>query len=250
MGSLRILIVDDEPLARDRLRGMLRAEPDLEVVAESADAAQALAAIDAHAPDLIFLDMQLPGSDGLEVLARLPVERRPAVVFATAHEEYAVKAFAVSAVDYLLKPFDLERLRLALRRAREHLQARALERTPAAPGPGAGWRNERLAVRTEGRIVFLRASEIIRIEADDDHVMLHLVSGQLTLRDTLAAIAARLDPAAFVRVNRSTLVQFDQIRELQPALHGDYTITLRDGTKLPLSRSLRGQFDRFSGRSA
>ena len=241
MSPMRTLLVDDEALARDRLRSLLRREPAVEIIGECASGEDALAAIHTGEPDLVFLDMQMPRGDGLQVIAQLPEGRRPAIVFATAHESYAVAAFAVAAVDYLLKPFDLERVQLAVQRAREYLQARVT----LGAGPGAAGKPGRLAVRTEGRIVFLRLPDIIWIEADDSHVVLHLASGQLLLRDTLAAVEARLDPAAFVRVNRSTQVQVDQIKELQPALHGDYTITLRDGTKLPLSRSLRGQLDRI-----
>ena len=242
MDLLRILIVDDEPLARDRLRGLLRAEPAVEIIGECANGEEALAAIRARTPDLVFLDMQMPGGDGLQVIARLPVEGRPAIVFATAHEQYAVDAFDVAAVDYLLKPFDLDRLRLAVQRARDHLAERGAARPPAP----AVRKHERLAVRTDGRIVFLRLNEIIRIEAADNHVVLHLAAERLQLRDTLTAIEARLDPLAFVRVNRSTIVQLDQVRELQPAMHGDYTIVLRDGTRVPLSRSLRSQLERFA----
>lgn len=241
MNLLRILIVDDEALARDRLRSLLRREPDLEIIGECANGEEALAAIRVGAPDLVFLDMQMPGGDGLQVVARLPEDRRPAIVFATAHDRYAVDAFDVAAVDYLLKPFDLDRLRLALQRARDYLQARVAPRSAAAGESVEPRRADRLAVRTDGRIVFLRLNEIIRVEADDNHVVLHLATGRLTLRDTLTALEARLDPALFVRVNRSTLVQIDQVKELQPALHGDYTILLRDGTRLPLSRNLSGK---------
>ena len=247
MNLLRILIVDDESLARERLRGMLRHEPDIEIIGECANGEDALAVIQAQTPDLVFLDMQMPVVAGLQVIARLPARQRPAIVFATAHGQYAVEAFAVAAVDYLLKPFDLDRLRLALQRARDHQQARSAGQS-GAPGEALTARkNERLAVRTDGRIIFLRLNEIIRIEADDNHVVLHLAENRLQLRDTLGALEARLDPLAFARVNRSTIVQVDQIRELQPAQHGDYTVVLRDGTKLPLSRSLRGRLDHFMG---
>jgi two-component system LytT family response regulator len=238
MSLLRILIVDDEALARDRLRGLLKQEPDTEIIGECANGAEALAAIRAGTPDLVFLDMQMPGGDGLQVIARLPEDRRPAIVFATAHDQYAVEAFDVAAVDYLLKPFDLDRLRLALQRARDYLLARAAPGNVTPGEPVATRKTERLAVRTDGRIVFLRLNEIIRVEADDNHVVLHLANGRLMLRDTLTALESRLDPAVFLRVNRSTVVHVDQIRELQPALHGDYTILLRDGTRLPLGRNM------------
>ncbi len=242
---LRALIVDDEPLARDRLRGFLKAEAAVEVIGECGSGTDAIAAIRSAAPDLVFLDMQMPGCDGLQVLAELPEEKRPAIVFATAHEKFAVDAFDVAAVDYLLKPFDRDRLQQALRRVQEHLQRR---REPEAPAPLPAPKADRITVKADGRLVFLRPDEIVRVEAADNYVMLHLVSGRLMLRETMTAIEARLGTTSFVRVNRSAIVHLDQIREIQPAQHGDYTVVLRDGTKLPLSRSLRGQLERFLGR--
>ena len=237
--KLRTLIVDDEPLARERLRGFLAAEPDIELAGECGDGPAAIAAIRRDAPELVFLDMQMPGCDGLQVIAELPPERRPAVVFATAHEKFAVDAFAVEAVDYLLKPFDRERLRQALRRVRAH----RLRQAGGGPEPVAP--ADRVAVKADGRIVFLRPEEIVRVEAADNYVILHLSSGRLMVRETMAAVEARLGGRAFARINRSALVQLAQVREIQPAQHGDYTVVLRDGTRLPLSRSLRGQLDRF-----
>ena len=243
---IRTLIVDDEPLARDRLRGFLQAEADLELIGECGTGTEAIAAIRHATPDLVFLDMQMPGCNGLQVLAELPEARRPAIVFATAHEKFAVDAFDVAAVDYLLKPFDRDRFQQALRRVREHLQR---SRDPSAPAPVAAARPDRITVKADGRLVFLKPDEIVRVEAADNYVMLHLVSGRLMLRETMTAIEARLGTASFVRVNRSAIVSFDQIKEIQPAQHGDYTVVLRDGTKLPLSRSLRGQLDRFAGKT-
>jgi two-component system, LytTR family, response regulator len=248
MKSIRTLIVDDEPLARERLRGLLSAEAEVEIIGECASGTEAVATIRSAAPDLVFLDMQMPGCDGLQVLAELPGDRRPAVIFATAHERFAVDAFDVAAVDYLLKPFDRERLQQALRRAREALQIRRsgpAGATPPAPRDVAANRHERIAVKADGRIVFLQPGEITRVEAADNYVMLHLVSGRLMLRETMTAIETRLGSVDFVRVNRSALVHRGQIKEIQPAQHGDYTVVLRDGTKLPLSRSLRGQLDQF-----
>jgi len=246
MRVLRTLIVDDEPLARDRLRGMLESSPMVEIVGECDNGADAVATIRLAVPDLVFLDMSMPGCDGLEVIDRLPKEKRPAIIFATAHEQFALDAFNVAAVDYLLKPFDRERLQSALNRAREQLHARS----PDAPGPvteiaALPPRNDRIAVRADGRIVFLRADEIMWVEAADNYVVLHLAKGRLMVRETLGAIEARLGTISFTRVNRSVLVQLDQIRELRPSLNGDYSVVLRDGTVLPLSRSLRGQLDKF-----
>jgi two-component system LytT family response regulator len=241
MPALRTLLVDDEPLARERLGGMLRREPGIEIIGECTTGAAAVAAIEAQAPDLVFLDMHLPGGSGLEVISCLPVDRRPAIVVATAHSDYAVKAFAAAVVDYLLKPFDADRLRSALQRSRDYLQARA-NPPPRPAAEGAG----RLAVRTEGRIVFLRPEEIVRIEADDNHVVIHQPAGFLRLRATLTAIEERLAPARFVRVNRSNIVALDEIKELLTTAVGGGLVVLRDGTRLPCSRALRGQLGRLA----
>lgn len=250
MSVLRALIVDDESLARERLRGMLRHESSVEVVGECSSGTEAIATIISTALDLVFLDIQMPGCDGLQVLAEIPEENRPGIIFVTAHERFALDAFEVQAIDYLLKPFDRERLQTALRRAQTHLRARQIsvlgpgENIPATI-PATGRKNERITVKADGRFVFLKPDDIVWVEADDNYVVLHLVSGRLMLRETLAAIEARLGPAKFARVNRSAIVHLDRIKELQPTLHGDYTVLLHDGTKLPLSRSLRGQLIKF-----
>lgn len=243
--KIRTLIVDDEPLARDRLRGFLKAEPAIELIGECGTGPEAIALITTAAPDLVFLDMQMPGCDGLEVIERLPAEKRPAIIFATAHEKFAVDAFDLEAVDYLLKPFDRDRLQQAIRRAQDFLQP---QRPPgvipvATPNP------DRITVKTDGRLVFLKPEEIVWVEAADNYVMLHLVSGRLMLRETMTAIEARLGPQGFARVNRSAIVNLDQVREIQPAQHGDHQVVLRDGTVLPLSRSLRGRLDRLGSSS-
>ena len=250
--KLRALIVDDEPLARERLLGLLRTETFVEVVGECTNGTDAIAMIKRVPLDLVFLDMQMPGCDGLQVLAEIPVENRPGIIFATAHERFALDAFEVQAVDYLLKPFDRERLQTALRRAQEFHRLRRNDGTGPQPdqgvaeAPAVAAKNERLTVKADGRLVFLKAEEIVWVEAADNYVVLHLVTGRLMLRETMAAIEARLGTVSFVRVNRSAIVHLDQIRELQPALHGDYLVLLRDGTKLSLSRSLRGRLGKFS----
>lgn len=244
--KIRTLIVDDEPLARERLRSLLAKEDSVELIGECGSGTEAIATIRTAMPDLVFLDMQMPGCDGLQVLAELPEARRPAVIFATAHERFAVDAFDVAAVDYLLKPFDRDRFRVALRRAAEQLQ-RTREPGAASAAPQASTPSDRITVKADGRIVFLKPEEIVRVEAADNYVLLHLVEGRLMLRETMAAIEARLGSAEFARINRSAIVRLAQIREIQPAQHGDYTVILRDGTRLPLSRSLRGQLDRFAG---
>ena len=247
--KIRTLIVDDEPLARDRLRGFLKAESTVEVIGECGSGPEAIALIKAATPDLVFLDMSMPGCDGLQVIAQLPEDKRPAIIFATAHERFAVDAFDVAAVDYLLKPFDRDRFQQALRRAQDHLQRnRGAEVSPASSASAA--KPDRITVKADGRLVFLQPQEIIRVEAADNYVMLHLVNGRLMLRETMSAIETRLGTQQFARINRSAIVQLDQIREIQPAQHGDYTVVLRDGTSLPLSRSLRGQLDKFASGKA
>jgi two-component system, LytTR family, response regulator len=250
--KIRTFIVDDEILARERLRSLLKTEESVEITGEYGNGTEALAAIRAHPPDLLFLDMQMPGCDGLQVVAGLPEQNRPAVIFATAHEKFAVDAFEVQAVDYLLKPFDRERFQTALRRAQEYLRTRrggelgAKLESLLAGQPAAARKSERLTVKADGRLVFLKPEDIIWVEAADNYAVLHLASGRLMLRETMSALEQRLGTASFVRISRSAIVHLDQIKELQPTFHGDYTVLLHDGTKLPLSRSLRGQLGKFT----
>jgi len=253
VSSLRTLIVDDEPLARDRLRGMLRQDAAIELIGECGDGPTAIETIRRERPDVVFLDVQMPGCDGLKVVASLEPKERPAVVFVTAHDSFAVDAFAVDAVDYLLKPFDLERLQAAIHRAREHIRAHRvgalgaqIESLITGAPVVAPRRPDRVTVKADGRVVFLRPAEIVWIEAADNYVVIHQASGdRLVVRETLSSIEERVGSASFARVNRSALVNLHEVRELQPTLHGDYTVVLRDGTKVPLSRSLRGSIDRF-----
>jgi two-component system LytT family response regulator len=253
MPKLRVLIVDDEPLARERLGVWLRDEPSVEIVGECGSGTEAVATLQHTPVDLVFLDMEMPGCDGLQVLAQLPAEGRPAIIFATAHERFALEAFEVQAVDYLLKPFDRERFLTALHRAEDRLRARRAGKleekleSMLSDAAGPGKRPERLAVKADGRLVFLKPDDIVWVEAADNYIILHLTEGRLMLRETLAAIEERIGSINFARVNRSALVHIDQIKELQPTFHGDYVVVLRDGTRVPLSRSLRGQFGKFIG---
>jgi two-component system LytT family response regulator len=242
--KIRTLIVDDEPLARERLRAFVQAEPAFEVIGECGSGTEAIAAIRRDLPDLVFLDMQMPGCDGLQVIGELPEDRRPAIIFATAHEQFALDAFDLAAVDYLLKPFDRERCQQALRRAQELIHGRRA--TVPAPAPMAARKTDRITVKADGRLVFLEPGEIVRVEAADNYVMLHLTAGRLMLRETMTAIEARLGEQGFARINRSAIVNLDHVREIQPAQHGDYQVVLRDGTVLPVSRSLRGRLDRLT----
>jgi two-component system, LytTR family, response regulator len=258
MSKPRVFIIDDEPLARDRLRGLVLKHAALELAAEFGSGPEAIAGIVQHRPDIVFIDVEMPGCNGLQVVKALPPEVRPAVLFVTAHDRFAVEAFAVQAVDYLLKPFDRERFETAVERALAFVQTR---RSPDAPGAAgvasaagqdssAKGKSERLTVKVDGKVVFVRPEEIRWIEAADNYVILHLGGRRLMIRDTMSSLEERLKNEGFARVNRSAIVNVDQVQELHPTFHGDYTVILRDGTQIPLSRSLRGQLDRFSSRKA
>lgn len=259
MSKFRVLIIDDEPLARDRLRGLIKADASLEIVAEYGSGPEAIAGIVQHSPDIIFIDVEMPGCNGLQVVQALPVQLRPAVLFVTAHDRFAVEAFSVQAVDYLLKPFDRERFRVAVQRATEFIQTRRAAKAGESPDNAASTqpnatanqdsvkKQERLAMRVDGRVIFVRPEEIRWVEAADNYVILHLNDRRLMVRETLSSIEERLEKTEFSRINRSALVRVDQVQELHPTFHGDYVVILRDGTKLPLSRSLRGQIERFTG---
>jgi two-component system LytT family response regulator len=257
VNKFRALIVDDEPLARERLRSLLQTETSVDLVGECGSGTDAIATIRSIRPDIVFLDVQMPGCDGLQVLAEIPAENRPTVIFVTAYERYALNAFDVHAADYLLKPFDRERFQTALHRAQEQVRTRRVGTAdpiaPAkAPESGAAAvpakRPDRLAFRTDGKVIFLKPDDIVWVEAADNYVVLHLEKNErLILRETMTALELQLGSETFARVNRSALVHLDRIRELEPTFHGDYVVVLRDGTRLPLSRSLRGQLERFTG---
>ncbi|MFN7942913.1 MAG: LytTR family DNA-binding domain-containing protein [Thermoanaerobaculia bacterium] len=248
---LRTIVVDDEPLARQRMRGLLTSLPGVELVAECASAAEAEAAVTRERPDLLMLDIAMPEVDGFGLLQALGDRRPPAVVFVTAHDEHALRAFEVHALDYLLKPFDRERLSQAIERARHHRERgngdleeklRALL-SDLGRAPAGGYL-ERLVVRTGGKISFVRTEEIDWIEAAGNYARLHLGRESHLIRDTMNALEKKLDPKRFQRIHRSTIVQVDRIKELQHVFHGDYSVQLRDGTRLTLSRGYREQFER------
>ncbi|HET6204972.1 MAG TPA: response regulator [Planctomycetota bacterium] len=252
MSRLRVLLVDDEPLARERLGTLLREEPDVEIVGECAGGREAIEAIRRERPDLVFLDVQMPEVDGFGVLEGLGGETAPAVIFVTAYEEHALRAFEVHALDYLLKPFDRRRFREALERARARVENRGtegfdgrlralLECLPPRP-------LERFPVKAGGRIVFVRAEEIDFVEANGNYVRLRVGGKGHLLRETMASLEGRLDPARFVRIHRSTIVNLDRVRELEPLFHGDYAVRLRDGTRLTMSRGYRARLERALGR--
>jgi two-component system LytT family response regulator len=248
---LRVLLVDDEPLARAKLRRLLADEVGIEVAGEAGSVAEARERLLAVHPDLVFLDVQMPGGDGFALIESLPPAERPAIVFVTAHDEHAVRAFEVHALDYLLKPFDRERLRVALERARETLgrdEPAATDeqlRSMLAELRGEQPHLERFVIRGVGRIVFVNAADVDWIEAAGNYVRLHLGKESHLLRETMSSLETRLDPKVFARIHRSTIVNIDRIRELHHIFHGDYSVLLRDGTRLTLSRGFREQFERL-----
>ena len=224
--STRVLIVDDEAPARRRLRAQLAREREVLVVSEAASGPEAVEAIRAQRPDVVFLDVQMPGMSGFEVIETIGVEAMPAVVFVTAYDEFALEAFEVAAVDYLLKPFTEERLHKALTRA---LAGRALREA----GPHT---LERLLVREGERMFFVPATEIVRLSAEGNYVRVHTRTGSHELRETLARLEARLDARRFVRVHRSEILNLDFVGEIQRHFHGDLIAVLKNGDAVRVSR--------------
>ena len=246
--AIRTILVDDEPLAREKLRGFLESEPDFEVIGECRDGAEAIQAIQRERPDLVFLDVQMPELDGFEVLDRLDRQRLPAVIFVTAYDQYALKAFEVHALDYLLKPFDRQRLRQALARVRERRQADELRTRLRALLAERNPYPDRLEVKSAGRVRIFRVDEIDWIDAAGNYVKIHAGGETLTLRETMGGIEQRLDPRLFMRIHRSTIVSIRRIRELQQQQHGDYVVVLEGGQRLTLSRSYRDKMQELLAR--
>jgi two-component system LytT family response regulator len=250
--ALRVLIVDDEPLARERIRNLLTDDPEVEIVGEAADGSSAVDAILRLQPELVFLDVQMPEMDGfavLEALEALDPSRVPAVVFVTAFDRYALRAFEVVALDYLLKPFDEARFRAALGRARLQIRSRETAELGRKLGgllEALGRKHaKRLAIKDAGRVTFMSTGEIRWIEAQGNYVRLHGDGESRMLRRTMKAIGDRLDPARFVRIHRSIIVNLDHVRELQPLFHGEYRVVLRDGTELTSNRSFKDSLQRM-----
>jgi two-component system LytT family response regulator len=229
---IETLIVDDERLARQRLRRLLETQPDIAVVGECASGQDAADFLERQPVDLMFLDIQMPEMDGFALLESRVQQKGPIVVFVTAHDAHAVRAFEVNALDYLLKPFDQERLEKCLQRVRTQHE---LQKQPGAHRP----RPNRLAVRSSGKVFFVKMDDIDWVEAADNYVVLHLGHETHILRETMNSIQTRLDPSKFLRVHRSRIVNIERIKELQPWFHGEYLIVLNDGTQLTLSRSYR-----------
>lgn len=243
--KIRTVIVDDEPIAREGLRVYLAEYSGVEIVAECTNGLEAVAAIGELSPDLIFLDVQMPGMNGFEVVESIGGEDMPAVVFVTAYDKYALKAFDVSAVDYLLKPFDAERFQKAFQRAKDQIQNRetdlvnkALRNLLETINPLRKY-IERFVVKAGGRIFFLPVNEIDWIEASDNYVSLHAGSETHMIRETLTSLDEKLNPEDFIRVRHSAIVNIKRIREFQLLFNGEYQILLKSGAKLTSSRRYR-----------
>lgn len=263
--TLSVVIVDDESVARARLRRLLSNEPDVQVVAECANGRDAVNTILEYSPNLVFLDIEMPELSGFEVLRALPSEAVPAFVFVTAFNTYALEAFAVDALDYLLKPFDAERFQVTVRRARERLSTRGAQdeilsaireisetqreiravvtQMPEGIAASRVGYLDRIAVKVDGRVFFVRVEDVDFIESAANYVKLHVGADVHLIRERLGDLAARLDPSRFARIHRSTIVNLDKIKEIQPWFSGDALVILRGGQKLRLSRMFRSSLE-------
>jgi two-component system LytT family response regulator len=251
---IRALIADDEALARNLIRRMLKDDRDLEVIGECSNGKETVAMIRKESPDVVFLDVQMPEMDGFAVLESIGVERLPEIIFATAYEQYAIRAFEPHALDYLLKPFDQARFKDAIKHAKERFRSeRQNEGRMQIGALLESIKNkphylDRLMIKAGGRITFLSTDEINWIEADDKYVHLH--SGKISpmVRQTLSAMETQLDPGKFRRIHRSAIVNVERIKELQPLFSGEHSILLEDGTKLTLSRNYKDKLFELLGK--
>ena len=249
--TIRTIIADDEGLARKKLRILLGAETSVQVVAECQDGKEVIGAVSAHRPDLLLMDIQMPGADGFEVLAKIPDDQLPIVIFVTAYDQYAIRAFEAHALDYLLKPFNQERLHKAIQRVKTELlksheqsiRSRILDLLDTTRRDSKQLR--RLVIRTSGRVIFLDLNEIDWIEAAANYVRLHSGKDSYLLREGIGHLAAKLDPERFVRIHRSFIVNVSRIRELQPCDSGEYIAVLKNGRELSCSRGCRSQLLRL-----
>jgi two-component system LytT family response regulator len=256
---LRVVVADDEALARRMLLGLLRAEPGLTVVAECSNGPETIAAVRAHAPDVLFLDVRMPGCSGLEVLEQVGPHAVRAVVFVTAFDDYAIAAFDHHALDYVLKPVNDDRFRDTVRRVRERLREQRsaqyaedafrelLRALRPEPPQSVGSHLSRFVVRSSKSVAIVETADVDWIEADDDYVRLHVGPKTHLVRGTLNALERQLDPTVFVRIHRSAIVRVAHVKELLPAAHGDYVVRLTDGTRLRLSRSYRARLGMVLG---
>ena len=255
MAKIRSLIVDDEPLARARIRELLARESDIEVIAECTNGTEAVAAIGGEEPDLVFLDVQMPELNGFGVLEQLGGQRLPVIVFVTAHDAYALKAFEVHALDYLLKPFDRDRFRRTLDRARETIQTRAtgdfdrrLGELLNQVGDGRQYLR-RMIVKGDEASVLLQVKDIDYFESAGNYIRICVGKDRYLLRETMNGLEGSLDPGQFVRIHRSFIVNLDRVRGFEPYFHGDYVVRLHDGRSLTLSRTFRDRVEERLGHS-
>ncbi len=243
--KIKTLIVDDEPIARDRVRRMLHDESGIEIVGECGNGAEAAAFINENQPDLVFLDIQMPEMTGFEAVQSIALKKVPVIIFVTAFDQYAIQAFDVHALDYLLKPFNRERFKRAVGRAREQIEktqtGKIDERLASLLADLTTNKKylERLVVKTVGRVFFLRTEEVDWIEAAGNYAKLHVGREGHLIRETMNGLEAKLNPDKFLRIHRSTLVNIDRIKELSPLFSGDYTVMLKTGAELTLSRNYR-----------
>ena len=264
LAPLRVLIVDDEPSAREILRELLNDEVQtgaVEIIGECADGGNAVEQIQVAQPDIVFLDVQMPETDGFGVVSALSAEQLPIIIFVTAYDQYALRAFEIHALDYLLKPFDRERFDQAFNRAKamlsqkhagnlnDRLIALLEERSAPAVAPSSPSPQylERLVIKAEGRVFFLRVEEIEWIEAEGNYVALHVGKKAYLFRQAISMLETQINPRIFQRIHRSTIINIDCIKELQPMFRGDYTVVMRDGTQLKLSHSYRDKLQKHLG---
>ena len=253
MDTIRTVVIDDEPLARDKIKGFLTEEPDIDIVAECDNGLAAVDAIQRKAPDLVFLDVQMPEMNGFGVLKEVGPERSPAVIFVTAFDQYALQAFDVHAIDFLLKPFDRARFRTAVDRARTQIagqQTGSLRDRLSALLEDLEDRKylDRMVVKQSGRVYFLKVGDIDWMEASANYVKLHSGHECHTVRETMTRLEERLDPEKFMRIHRSTIVNIDRIEELRQLFHGDYAVVLKGGKNLAVSRSYRDRINQLLGK--
>jgi two-component system, LytTR family, response regulator len=242
--KIRVLIVDDEPLARRRIKSLLAHDSTVDVIGECSDGYKAVSSIGELSPDLVFLDIQMPAMDGFDVIRTIGPERMPTVIFVTAYDQYALKAFEVNALDYLLKPFDRRRFQKTLERAKAMIRGvqgnvntqllsllKDLRREQEAP--------DRFIIRSGGRVVFLKVEEIDWMRTVGNYVRLQVGRDSHLMRETMTGMEAKLDPDRFMRIHRSTIVNLDRVKEVQPWVKGEYVVIMRDGTRLMMSRRYR-----------
>jgi two-component system LytT family response regulator len=251
---IKTIIVDDEPLACRRIQRLLRFDEEISIVAVCTNGEEAVRAISEHQPELLFLDIQMPGMDGFQVLSQIDMSNPPLILFVTAYDRYALQAFEVHAVDYLLKPFDRHRFEKSVTRAKEMIRQNRndeISKTLEAIRQEIQVRPQyldRFVIKSGGRIFFLKSQQIDWIEAQGKYVVIHTGKETHLLREGISSIEADLDPRKFVRIHRSTILNIDRIKELQPWFHGDCKVLLFDGTELMLSRYYRDRLDHLLGR--